>query len=141
MSEADTAAAEESVPAAAPTRARSVQGSVESARMDKTITVLVERQLQHPLYKKYIRRSTRLHAHDADNECQKGDVVIIEECRPISKMKSWRLVKDISRTDDADGRSDADHLIISIIDNRKERSHNLFTLERNHLTYYVGIEP
>ena len=77
MSEADTATAEESPTAAAPTRARSVQGSVESARMDKTITVLVERQLQHPLYKKYIRRSTRLHAHDANNECQKGDVVII----------------------------------------------------------------
>jgi small subunit ribosomal protein S17 len=103
MSEADTAAAEESPTAAAPTRARSVQGSVESARMDKTITVLVERQLQHPLYKKYIRRSTRLHAHDANNECQKGDVVIIEECRPISKIKSWRLVKVLSRTDGAAG--------------------------------------
>ena len=72
MSEADTAAAKESMPAAAPRRARSVQGSVVSARMEKTITVLVERQLQHPLYKKYIRRSTRLHAHDANNECQKG---------------------------------------------------------------------
>jgi len=82
-------------------RTRSVQGSVESARMDKTITVLVERQLRHPLYKKYIRRSTRLHAHDAKNECRKGDIVIIEECRPISKLKSWRLVKVVSRLDEA----------------------------------------
>jgi small subunit ribosomal protein S17 len=84
-------------------RSRSVQGSVESAKMDKTITVLVERQLQHPLYKKYIRRSTRLHAHDAENECQKGDVVIIEECRPMSKSKSWRLVKVVSRLEQAAG--------------------------------------
>jgi small subunit ribosomal protein S17 len=99
MSDADTVAAKESTPGDATRRARSVQGSVESARMDKTITVLVERQLQHPLYKKYIRRSTRLHAHDANNECQKGDVVIIEECRPISKMKSWRLVRVVSQAD------------------------------------------
>jgi small subunit ribosomal protein S17 len=84
-------------------RSRSVQGSVESAKMDKTITVLVVRQLQHPLYKKYIRRSTRLHAHDAENECQKGDVVIIEECRPMSKSKSWRLVKVVSRLEQAAG--------------------------------------
>jgi small subunit ribosomal protein S17 len=67
--------------------------------MDKTITVLVERQLQHPLYKKYIRRSTRLHAHDENNECQKGDIVVIEESRPISKLKSWRLVKVVTRAD------------------------------------------
>ncbi|MEK9941843.1 MAG: 30S ribosomal protein S17 [Gammaproteobacteria bacterium] len=80
-------------------RARTLQGSVESAKMDKTITVLVERQLQHPLYKKYIRRSTRLHAHDENNECQKGDVVVIEESRPISKLKSWRLVKVVTRAD------------------------------------------
>ena len=84
-------------------RSRSVQGSVESVKRDKTITVLVGRQLQHPLYKKYIRRSTRLHAHDAENECQKGDVVIIEECRPMSKSKSWRLVKVVSRLEQAAG--------------------------------------
>ena len=82
---------------------RTLQGRVVSDKMDKTITVLVERQLQHPLYKKYIRRSTRLHAHDAENECQKGDVVIIEECRPLSKSKSWRLVKVVSRLDQAAG--------------------------------------
>ena len=72
---------------------RTVRGSVISARMDKSITVLVERQLKHPLYKKYIRRSTRLHAHDESNDCQEGDTVLIEECRPISKTKSWRLVE------------------------------------------------
>ena len=80
-------------------RARTLQGSVQSAKMDKTITVLVERQLQHPLYKKYIRRSTRLHAHDENNECRKGDIVVIEESRPISKSKSWRLVKVVNRAD------------------------------------------
>ena len=83
-------------------KARSVQGSVESAKMDKTITVLVVRQLQHPLYKKYIRRSTRLHAHDDQNECQEGDTVVIEECRPISKLKSWRLVRVVGRVEGDD---------------------------------------
>ena len=80
-------------------KARTLQGSVESAKMDKTITVRVDRQLRHPLYKEYIRRSTRFHAHDANNECQAGDVVVIEECRPVSKLKSWRLVKVVSRAD------------------------------------------
>ena len=74
-------------------KARQVTGSVVSAKMDKTITVLVERQLQHPLYKKYIRRSTKMHAHDEENACKEGDKVVIEECRPISKSKSWRLVQ------------------------------------------------
>ncbi|MHC8604411.1 30S ribosomal protein S17 [Arenicellales bacterium IMCC58067] len=80
-------------------RARTLQGSVESAKMDKTITVVVERKFKHPLYKKYIRRSTRLHAHDADNQCKTGDLVVIEECRPVSKLKSWRLVKVVSRSE------------------------------------------
>lgn len=77
--------------------ARSLQGSVVSAAMDKTITVLVERQVQHPLYKKYIRRSTKFHAHDENNECGAGDVVRIEECRPVSKLKSWRLVEVVTK--------------------------------------------
>lgn len=77
--------------------ARSLQGSVVSAAMDKTITVLVERQVKHPLYKKYIRRSTKFHAHDENNECGAGDVVKIEECRPISKHKSWRLVEVVTK--------------------------------------------
>ncbi len=73
--------------------ARSLQGSVVSDSRDKTITVLVERQVKHPLYKKYIRRSTRFHAHDEHNEGAMGDVVRIESCRPISKQKCWRLVE------------------------------------------------
>lgn len=77
-------------------RSRQVYGSVTSVKMDKTITVLVERQLKHPLYKKYIRRSTKMHAHDEENRCKEGDYVIIEECRPISKTKSWRLVEILS---------------------------------------------
>jgi len=59
--------------------------------------VQVVRQLKHPLYKKYIRRSTKLHAHDEQNECKEGDKVIIEECRPLSKNKSWRLVRVLGR--------------------------------------------
>ena len=74
-----------------------VRGSVISARMDKSITVLVVRQFKHPLYKKYIRRSTRLHAHDENNECKEGDTVLIAECRPLSKMKSWRVVEVLER--------------------------------------------
>lgn len=79
------------------TKGRSLPGSVISNRMDKTITVLVERRVRHPLYKKYIRRSTKLHAHDENNECNEGDTVLIEECRPISKTKSWRVVKVLER--------------------------------------------
>ena len=78
-------------------RTRTFQGSVLSAKMDKTITVLVVRQIKHLLYKKYIRRSTKVHAHDEQNECREGDKVIIEECRPLSKNKSWRLVKVLDR--------------------------------------------
>ena len=78
-------------------RTRTFQGSVLSAKMDKTITVLVDRQVKHPLYKTYIRRSTKVHAHDEQNECREGDKVMIEECRPLSKNKSWRLVKVLDR--------------------------------------------
>ena len=76
---------------------RAVRGSVISARMDKSITVLVVRQFKHPLYKKYIRRSTRLHAHDESNDCKEGDTVLIEECRPLSKTKSWRVIRVLDR--------------------------------------------
>ena len=72
-------------------RKRSVTGRVVSARMDKTITVAVERLVQHPVYGKYIRRTTKVHAHDEDNACKQGDVVSIVECRPLSKTKAWRL--------------------------------------------------
>ncbi len=71
----------------------SLQGAVVSAGADKTITVLIARKIKHPLYKKYIRRSTKVHAHDEDNQCQVGDRVVIQSCRPLSKLKSWRLVE------------------------------------------------
>jgi small subunit ribosomal protein S17 len=76
---------------------RAVIGNVISARMDKTATVRIDRQILHPLYKKFIRRSTKLHVHDAGNECREGDKVLIEECRPISRTKSWRLVRILER--------------------------------------------
>ena len=76
---------------------RTLVGRVVSDKMDKSISVLVETREQHPLYKKYLRRSKKFHAHDADNACQLGDLVRIEECRPISKTKTWRLVEVIER--------------------------------------------
>ena len=76
---------------------RTLVGEVTSDKMDKTITVMVERRVMHPLYKKYVRRSTKLHAHDENNACNAGDVVSIEQCRPISKSKSWQLHKIIER--------------------------------------------
>ena len=77
--------------------ARTLVGEVTSDKMDKTITVMVERRVMHPLYKKYVRRSTKLHAHDENNHCRAGDKVSIEQCRPLSKSKSWRLHKIIER--------------------------------------------
>jgi len=77
--------------------ARSATGRVISSRMNKTITVKVERRIRHPLYGKFITRHTKLHAHDEGNECQQGDLVQIEECRPLSKTKAWRLVKVLER--------------------------------------------
>jgi small subunit ribosomal protein S17 len=76
---------------------RTVNGRVVSNKMDKTVTVAVERLVRHPLYGKFIRRTTKLHAHDENNECQPGDWVAVEECRPLSKSKSWRLVKILER--------------------------------------------
>jgi small subunit ribosomal protein S17 len=77
---------------------RSLTGRVVSNAMDKTITVLVERRVQHPLYGKFIRRSTKVHAHDEANECKLGDVVMVEQCRPLSRTKTWRLVKVLERS-------------------------------------------
>lgn len=79
-------------------KSRTMIGRVVSDKMDKTITVLIERQVQHPLFGKYIRKSTKLHVHDAENACQAGDTVLVEQCRPLSKTKSWRLVKILERT-------------------------------------------
>ena len=76
---------------------RLVEGKVVSDKMDKTITVLVERNVKHPVYGKYIKRSTKLHAHDEANECNIGDIVAVTETRPYSKSKSWNLVIIILR--------------------------------------------
>lgn len=75
---------------------RTVEGRVVSNKMDKTVTVLVERQVKHALYGKYIKRSTKLHAHDETNACNEGDVVRVAECRPLSKTKNWRVVEVIT---------------------------------------------
>lgn len=72
---------------------RTLTGRVVSNKMDKTITVMVERRVKHPLYGKFIRRSTKVHAHDEQNQCRIGDTVTVEQCRPLSKSKTWRLVK------------------------------------------------
>ncbi|MEM7358625.1 MAG: 30S ribosomal protein S17 [Pseudomonadota bacterium] len=77
--------------------ARTVEGKVVSNKAEKTISVLVERRVKHPLYGKYIRKSTKFLAHDEANECGEGDTVLIEECRPLSKHKSWRLVKVVEK--------------------------------------------
>lgn len=71
---------------------RKITGKVISSKRDKTITVLVERTVKHPIYKKILRRSTKIQAHDEVNESSEGDVVTIEETKPISKTKSWKLV-------------------------------------------------
>ena len=71
---------------------RTVTGRVVSDKMDKSITVLIERRVQHPVYGKFVRKSTKVHAHDEANECKAGDLVTIAECRTISTHKSWRLV-------------------------------------------------
>ena len=77
---------------------RVLQGVVVSDKADKTVTVLVERRLQHPLYKKFIKRSKRYHAHDEANSAKTGDIVRIRECRPISKTKSWEILSDEADT-------------------------------------------
>ncbi len=76
---------------------RTQTGSVVSDRMDKTVTVLIERMVKHPLYGKFVRQSTKLHVHDENNECSMGDKVQITECRPMSKTKSWALVKVLEK--------------------------------------------
>ena len=73
-------------------QARTASGKVVSNKMDKSIVVLVERRVKHPVYGKIIKRSTKVHAHDANNECLPGDEVTISETRPISKTKSWTLI-------------------------------------------------
>jgi small subunit ribosomal protein S17 len=76
---------------------RTLSGRVTSDKMDKTVTVLVERKVKHALLGKVIRRSNKFHAHDETNECKEGDLVIIEESRPLSKTKTWRVSKIVSK--------------------------------------------
>jgi small subunit ribosomal protein S17 len=77
--------------------ARTLTGIVVSSKMDKTISVRVDRVIKHPTYGKYVRRKTKLLAHDEKNECREGDTVAIAECRPLSRHKSWRLVRVLER--------------------------------------------
>jgi small subunit ribosomal protein S17 len=77
---------------------RTLTGRVVSDKMNKSAVVLVERQVRHPLYGKYIRRSTKLHIHDENNECKEGDTVTIKQTRPVSKTKSWALVEIVDRS-------------------------------------------
>jgi small subunit ribosomal protein S17 len=76
---------------------RTLTGRVVSDKMDKTVTVLIERRVTHPLYGKIVTRSKKYHAHDEKNECHEGDLVTIEECRPISKTKAWRVAKLVEK--------------------------------------------
>ena len=76
---------------------RRLTGRVVSDKMDKTVTVLVERKVKHALYGKFVTRSRKYHAHDEQNEFRPGDVVMIEECRPLSKTKAWRVVKVLEK--------------------------------------------
>lgn len=87
MAEAETAGAASGSQALA----RTVTGTVVSNKMDKTITVMIERRVQHPVYGKVIRRSSKVHAHDEENACSIGDTVTVAECRPLSKSKTWVL--------------------------------------------------
>ena len=76
---------------------RTLSGRVTSNKMDKTITVAIERLVKHPVYGKYIRRTTKLHVHDEHNACRAGDLVTIKQCRPLSKTKAWTLVEVVER--------------------------------------------
>jgi small subunit ribosomal protein S17 len=76
---------------------RTVQGRVVSNKMDKTITIVVERKVKHPIYGKFIKRTTKLHAHDETNQCNEGDLVTIRESRPLSKSKNWTLVEVVTK--------------------------------------------
>ena len=82
-------------------RTRTVTGRVVSNKMDKTVTVLIERRVRHPVYGKYMTRSSKVHAHDAENQCGIGDLVTVAETRPISKSKTWNLVEVVEKVESA----------------------------------------
>ncbi len=79
---------------------RTIVGRVVSDKMDKSVSVAIERTIKHPVYGKYIRRTSKVMAHDAANECKEGDRVAIAECKPISKNKSWAVVSVVERAAD-----------------------------------------
>jgi len=79
------------------TNARKLTGRVVSDKMNKTVTVLVERKVKHPLYGKFVRRSKKYHAHDENNDFHPGDLVLIEETRPMSRTKTWKVVKLVEK--------------------------------------------
>ena len=81
---------------------RVLTGKVVSNARDKTIAVLIERKVRHPIYKKYIKRSTKVHAHDENNECGLGDVVRVSESKPFSKTKNWALIEVIEKSESID---------------------------------------
>jgi len=76
---------------------RTLQGVVTSNAGDKSATIMIERRIKHPVYGKFIKRSTKIRLHDEANECNKGDTILIEECRPMSRTKSWKLVKIVEK--------------------------------------------
>lgn len=80
--------------------AKTLTGRVVSSKMDKTVAVLIQRTVKHPVYEKYLRRTTKLLAHDENNECREGDLVVIESSRPISKHKAWRLQKVLVKAEE-----------------------------------------
>jgi len=80
-------------------RARTLSGRVVSDKMNKTVTVLVERKVMHPIYGKIVRRSQKYHAHDETNQCHTGDIVIIQECRPLSRTKAWKVAELVEKAD------------------------------------------
>jgi small subunit ribosomal protein S17 len=82
---------------AASTTKRTLQGVVTSNAGDKSATIMIERKIKHPVYGKYVKRSSKIRLHDEANECNKGDTILIEECRPMSKTKSWKLVKVVEK--------------------------------------------
>ena len=82
------------------TTLRTLTGTVVSNKMQKTIAVLIRRTVKHPVYEKYIRKSTKLLAHDENNECKEGDLVVIESTRPYSKRKAWKLNRILVRAEE-----------------------------------------
>ena len=93
----ETDAAENTAAENKPAAKRTLQGVVTSNAGDKSATIMIERRIKHPVYGKFIKRSTKIRLHDEANECNKGDTILIEECRPMSRTKSWKLVKIVEK--------------------------------------------